>query len=151
MLCIFFLFLFSVSIMDPSGSGAEGMGRWAACLLSVEQGVPRFCPVHAVPLGRSLPWSQPPTFTPLLPASSHGASSLAPRPGGGVSCLQLLHRCHVDQASVPPRRQYLGHPRIFPPAASGHKARNPWLSPLPLKCLYHYCNYFTMCGNSLRI
>lgn len=47
--CIFFLFLFAVSIMDPSGSGAEGMGRWAACLLSAEQGSARFCPVHAVP------------------------------------------------------------------------------------------------------
>ena len=40
---------------------------------------------------------------------------------------------------------------ILLPAASGHKARNPWLSPFPFKCLYHYCNYFTMCGNSLRI
>lgn len=23
----------------------------------------------------------------------------------------------MDQAAVPPRRQYLGHPRIFPPAS----------------------------------
>ena len=40
---------------------------------------------------------------------------------------------------------------ILLPAASGHKARNPCLSPFPFKCLYHYCNYFTMCRNSLRI
>ena len=47
----------------------------------------------------------------------HGASSLTPRPGGGASCLQLPHRCRMDQAAVPPRRQYLGHSRIFPPAS----------------------------------
>lgn len=31
--------------------------------------------------------------------------------------LQLPHRCRVDLWAVPPRRQYLGHPRIFPPAS----------------------------------
>ena len=152
----FFLFLLAVSILDPSGSGAEGTGRWAACPLSAEQRMPGFCPV---------PHGSPGMIASVVPNPRVHFTSTGLLPRGLLTRTQARRRSLLPAAAAqmprgsggcatpPPVPRAPAHlpACILLPAASGHKARNPWLSPFPFKCLYHYCNYFTMCGNSLRI